>query len=231
MTTATAIQTIADLVRYHRELVRTQKNFALGRMKTIAIGPSRDWRPPAGDPYIAKYGRLIELRDRMLPIAQSGDSSDSQILVTNALRDERGQVKLPDLPDPDWQRPALLREEIEGGKAVETIVEGRKVTHYVPIERDPARDRPPMIPQRLTDRCEQAGGEPAVIEGTNFLLFQPVLRIVYQPEIANRLIGSAWNLDFTPDLEGKSATLLVDYKTGEMFFLYGRHDIFSAMGE
>jgi len=208
MTTAT--QTPADLVAYQRELVRTGNYLNLGRMQKIAVGPSADYAPP-DDPIIRKYGRLIDLRDRPVRIGQSRDGG--QILIAGQLTDRQGRVALPDLPDPEFKPKPWTPDEI-----------AQKV------KRDPAKDQPPMIVQRLTDRCEQAGGQPAALEGTNFLIFQPVLRATFQPELGGQLAGTAWLIEFSPSYQQHTA-LLVDHKTGEMFFLYGRPEISSAAGE
>lgn len=216
--------TPAGLIEYQRELVRTGKTIPLGRMQKIAIGPSRDYTPPPDDPYIQRYGRMIELRDRFLPIAQSPDRS--LVLVTAPLLDRQGQVRLPDLPDPDWKPPAPTLEEIEGRE--ERDPKTGKMRRVL-VERAAAAQ--PMLAQRLTDRCEIAGGQPAVLEGTNFLVFQPVLRVAFQPEIENRLLGTAWTMEFFPDAEGKHCAFLVDAKNGECHFLFGRYDIFTPAGE
>lgn len=198
--------TAADLIRYQRDLVRTGNHLPIGRMQKISIGPSADWTPPPGDPYIQKFGRMIDLRKNMLPIAHSPDKQ--MILVPGVLSDENGAARLPDVPDPTWQAAPWTEEESGN-----------------PSSRDIAKDTQRMIPQRLTDRCDQYLGKPAFVERTSLLVFQPVVRIAFQPEIEGRLVGTAWWLDCSADFEGKSATLLIDHKTGEWFFLYGRYEI------
>ena len=217
MATRALTMTPADEIAYQNELVRTGNTLPLGRMQKIAIGPSANWQIP-DDPYIRQYGRLIELRDRMLPIAQSPDKR--AVLINAPLGGPNGIPRLPDLPDPSWASGAPSQEEIEG----KLVSDGHGGEKRVLVELDPARITPRMIEQRLTDRCEMYEGRPAVLAGTDFLIFQPVLKVAFQPEIENRLVGTAWTLDFEP-VEGKHCTLLIDHKTGECHFLYGRYDI------
>lgn len=231
---ATATQTPADLLSYQRELVRTGNYIALGRMLKISIGPSADYAPP-DDPIIRRWGRMIDFRNYSLPIAQSVDRSI--VLVTAPLAGPGGAVHLPDLPDPDWKRPELTREEIEG-REVKQVVDGREYTTRQPVAPDPAKHSPPMLVQKLTDRCEQMDGRPGVMAGTDFLMFQPVLRVVFQPEIEKRLTSTAWILNFCGpdgslllDMERRCCSLLVDHKTGECHFFGGRYDIFSGLGD
>jgi hypothetical protein len=206
--TATARNTDADLIQYQRDLVRTQKYIPLGRMLKIAIGPSDNWRPPEGDTFLAKYGRYIDLRNSYLPIAQAGEL----LLVTSEMVQPDGRVGLSDVPDPDWA-PAAWTEEEATGKT----------------PRDPAKDRPPFLQQRLTDRCEMMGGQPAVLEGTDFLIFQPVLRVVFQPEENKKLNADVWVLVFKPKA-GRHCAFLVDHKTGECHFFGGSFEVQTAPG-
>lgn len=226
MAPATALSSgPADLIAYQNELVRTQQAIPLGRMQKIAVGPSANWQG-SDDPWVRKFGRLIELRDRVLPIAQTTDRAMVLIMAPLRDRDEKGAPRLPDLPDPNWTPGAPTREEIEG-----TLVpDGHGGQKRVLID-NPAKVTAPMVPQRLTDRCEMMDGRPAVLTGTHFLIFQPVLRVSFQPEIQNRLVGTAWTLEFQPDESGRHCCLLIDHLTGESHFLYGKYDIASAGGE
>jgi len=224
----TAVQTDADLIAYQRELVRTGNYFPIGRAQKISIGPSADWQAPASDPVIARFGRLIDFRDKFLPIAQSKDKT--LLLATSPLPAQpEGRIGLPDLPDPTWSAPTLTREEIEGVEKTR-VVDGRREVYRELPPFDAARRLAPFVPQRLTDRCEMVGGQPAVMQGTDFLIFQPVIRIAFQPELENRVIGSAWVIEFSP-VGDRHCAFLVDHKTGESFFFGGRYDIFTAVGE
>jgi hypothetical protein len=197
-----ALNTDADLIQYQRDLVRTQNCFPLGRALKIAIGPSDHWRPPQMDPYVAKYGRLLELRGNPLPIAQQA----GQMLVMAALFAD-GRVGLPDIPDPDWTPPQWTEEEVTGK-----------------VPRDRAKDKPAMLTQRLTDRCEMVDGSPAVMHGTDFLVFQPVISVTFQPELNKEMVPEVWIAEFRP-LAGRHCALLVDHKTGESFFFGGTFEI------
>jgi hypothetical protein len=201
--------TETDLIQYQRDLVRTMNFVPLGRALKIAIGPSGNWRPAQMDPYVAKYGRLLELRHSPLPIAQNA----GQVLALAPMVQPDGRVGLPDIPNPDWM-PAAYSEDEVTGKA----------------KRDPAKDRPPMLTQRLTDRCEMVDGQPAEMAGTHFLIFQPVLTVAFQPELEKEMASDVWTLEFRPH-SGRHCALLVDHKTGETFFFGGAFDIRTASGK
>lgn len=206
-----------DILAYQSELVRTGNYHPLGRMQKIAIGPSGDYTPPPDDPYIAKYGRLIELRESFLPIAHSPDRS--MILVTAPLLDRNGYVGLPDLPDPGWIPGPPSEEEILGR---EEIRDGRKVrVAYTDLDRV----KPKMIPQRLEDRTSVR------LDGSNYLVFAPLERVTFQPEIDNRTVGTAWWIDCKLNpADGTHPTLLIDQKTGEVHFFGGRYSIEAPSG-
>ncbi len=204
MGTKTLTMSPADLIAYQRELVLTGDYLPLGRMQKISIGPNAAYVPPA-DPYIERFGRMIELRSRFLPIAQSRDRS--LVLVTAPLPVENGRAVLPDLPDPTWEVEPWSEDEVTGT-----------------IARDASKDAPRMIPQRLEDRTRER------LQGTNLLVFQPVIRIAFQPEINNRLASTAWTIECLPDPSGVHTAFLVDAKTGECFFFGGRYDISGARG-
>lgn len=198
---------IADMVRYQRMLVRTKDYHRLGLAKKISIGPSEHWKAPAfPDAYVARYGRMIDLGRMPIPVAQSVDGSI--LLFTRPLMHDRDYVGLPDVQDPSWAPVSWTTAE-----------------SINPSLRDPAKDRTPMIPQRLTDRCEQQDGHPAEIPGTNFLVFQPLRQVVVDmPQLGTGIV------EFFPDSEGRSASLLIDHRTGEAIVLFGRFDFTGAAG-
>ncbi|MGH8135066.1 MAG: hypothetical protein ACRER4_01865 [Steroidobacteraceae bacterium] len=201
----TLTMTPADVLEYQRELVRTHDYLPVGRMQKISIGYNAGYQPPPADPYIQKFGRMIELRDRFLPLAQSRDRS--QLLVTAPLPIENGRVVLPDLPDPTWKPEEWSNDEVTGVSA-----------------RDAAKDQVRMVPQRLEDRSSER------LQGTNMLVFQPVIRLAFQPELENRLQSTAWTAECRPDSSGKGTALLVDMKTGECFFFGGRFEFSGGRG-
>lgn len=222
---AALTMTPADILKYQSELVRTGKGLPLGRMIKIAIGPSDDFRQTPADGFIKKYGRLIDLRDRFLPIAQSADRT--MILVTAPLRGRDGRVGLPDVPDPEWVAPPRSKEEMEG---VERVHNGRKY-RISPGDKDPytgqivpgvdvSRYKARMLPQLLRDRTD------VMLEGTNFLIFAPVVHIAFQPELGGELAGTVWTIDCLPNPADRTLmTLLVDERTGETHFFGGLFDI------
>jgi hypothetical protein len=196
-----------DVLAYQNELVRLHNFHALGRMQKIAIGPNDAWKPPATDGYIGKYGRLIDLRERMLPIAQSPDGG--MVLVLAPMLDRDGRVTLPDLPDPGWRSEPWTTEEVTG--AVQR-----------PVEKDTAR----KIPQLLRDRAE------GKLEGSNFLVFSPVLHVTFQPELNQLMQGTIWLIDFRYNPADRThPTLLIDEQTGETHFYGGLHMISTGAGE
>jgi hypothetical protein len=100
----------------------------------------------------------------------------------------------------------------------------------------PDRGTVPMLPQRLEDRCEWVDGKPGALEGTNFLVFQPVLVIAYQPEVIvdgrSQLEASMWTIrciaddgSLLLDSSGQCATLLIDPRTGETHFFGGVYNV------
>ena len=197
----TLSMTPADLLKYRNELTRTGNYLPLGRMRTIAIGPCATYTPPANDPIIKRRGRMIDLSGQWLPIAQAPDKA--MILVTSTLRDAQNRVALPELADPDW-RAADYTEDEATLKAV----------------RPEYKDKVRMIPQRLEDRTND------VLEGTNFLVFQPVLRITYQPELLDKgkshgFQPAEWKIEFRPDAGGVHCAFLCDPGTGECHFFGG----------
>ena len=195
---ASLTQTPADVLKLQNDIVRTKKYISMGRMRTIAIGHNSKYVPPPDDPIIKQRGRMIDLSMQFLPIAQ--DPNSKMILITAPLLRKDGTVGLPDLVDPTWRAEAWSEEEVKNYEL-----------------RDPAKDRARLIPQRLEDRTNEMMG--------NFLVFQPVLRITYQPEITGGdkqgFQPYEWRITFAPDHDGVLCALLVDPKTGESHFFGG----------
>jgi hypothetical protein len=215
MATAPTVATPADILKYRNDLVRTGKYFPLGRMQKIALAPAKGWAPNPSDPIMSRYGRFIELRDSFLPIAHSPDRS--MILVTAPLLNAAGRVELPDLPDPTWVRPTPTKEEIEG---VDVVDPATGKTHREFPKRDPARFQPRMVKQSLFDRAE------GFLSGTNFLIFSPVVSIVFQPEQDGKMIGDMWLIQAKYNAaDNTHPTLLVDRGTGETHFFGGVYQI------
>lgn len=210
--------TPANILKYQNDLVRTGLGLPLGIAKKIAIGPAAGYTPPANDPFIKMYGRLIDFRDRGLRLMHSPDRS--MILVANPMITRDGYVGLPDVPVPEWIAPPKTEEEITGREVVDSVTGAR---HREPVFSDHAA---PMIPQRLEDRTNE------LLEGTNFLVFAPVLSVAFQPEYQGDTIGTVWVIDcFHNPADRTTPTLLVDRKTGETHFFGGLYDIKRAVGE
>lgn len=235
MGTKTLTMSPTDLLDYRDTLVRTGKFLPLGRMRTIAVGPCDTYTPPLNDPIISGWGpqpqrnargRMMDLTGQWLPIGQATDNKDL-ILCTAPLRRKDGYVGLPDLVDPTWHAPDFTTEEAENPDCdanclkVWDIKDGERVPHqHVNLRGD--KDKPRLIPQRLEDRTNDR------LAGTNFLVFQPCLRITYQPEeikAGERNFKPAeWKIEFRPDNSGTYCAFLVDQKTGVCHFFGGIPD-------
>jgi hypothetical protein len=230
MATRTLTMTPVDLFKYHNELVRTGKVLPLGRMRTIAVGPCDTYTPPANDPIINGYGpqpqrnargRMLDFSGQWLPIAKA---QDSMILVTAPMIRKDGYVGLPDLVDPLWRAADYTEEEAANPDCDSDcrkqwdVVDGKRVPHvHIKLRGD--KDTPRMLPQRLEDRTNDR------LAGTNFLVFQPVLRITYQPESlkadTHGFQPTEWKIEFRPDAGGVHAAFLVDPTNGECHFFGG----------
>lgn len=207
-----------DILKYQNDHVRTNKCFPLGRVKMISIGPNIKCPINPDDPIMAKWGRLMQLRDRPLPISQSLDRS--MILVNAPLLDADGRVALPDVPDPTWVRAPLTDEELYGK---EMVHKETNKPYRVTVKRDPALDRPGMCEQGLRARAE------GFLFGTRFYAFSPVLSIAFQPY---EDLGTFWAVDCRyNEADRTHATLLIEAQTGEVHFFGGLYDIVRASGE
>lgn len=230
MTAATI--TTADVLKFQNDMVRTGNYEPLGRMQKIAIGPNALWNPAvkaAHDPILQKFGRFIELRNAPLPIGQTRDRS--QLLICAPFPTDGNGVVLPDLPDPEWVAPAPTKEEIEGVEVEKEIKDAsgkvvgtRKVREF---PKESPRHNVKMLKQSLFDRAD------SYIDGTNFLVFSPVLKVTFQPELNKRMVGDAWVITaMNPDgslkinpYDNSHLSLIVDRKTGEAHFYGGLFEI------
>jgi hypothetical protein len=224
MSSKTLTLSPADLLKYRNDLVRTGKFLPIGRMRTIALGPCASYSPPANDPIIRIRGRMIDLSGQYLPIGQVATDDGSLVLCTSTLTNRDGYVGLPDLVDPTWRAADFTEEEamnpdcdVDCRKQTD-IKDGKRVPH-VHIRLRAGKDKPRLIPQRLEDRTNDR------LEGTNFLVFQPVLRITYQPEKLkageHTFEPAEWKIEFRPDSSGTHCAFLADPKTGECHFFGG----------
>lgn len=210
--------TPADLIGYQRDLIRTKQYRPIGRIKMIQFdAASADWIAPPDEPFIAQFGRLMDFRHNLLPLAESLDGTLLLPTAPMLVRDAQGvRVGLPDVPDPNWKPDLWTAEESRG----ET-------------KRDPLKDQARMIPQRLEDRAEKPGGRLGVLEGTNFLVFQPLVEIMFQAEILGQMVPGLQKIRAYPDTTENPARhmcLLVDSKTGETLFFGGRYELESGVG-
>lgn len=231
--TQTVTMTPADIFRYQNDLARTGKCLPLGRMRTVAVGPCESYTPPPGDPIINGYGpqpqrnargRMLDLSNQWLPIGQAPDKGMIVCLAPMIRKD--GYVGLPDLVDPTWRAPEFTAEEAMNPDCDANCRKvwdidpktGQRIEHkHVNLRAE--KDKPRMIPQRLEDRTNDR------LAGSNYLVFQPVLRITYQPEsLDGKEHGfqpAEWKIEFRPDTGGVACAFLVDVKNGECHFFGG----------
>lgn len=228
--TLTATQ--ADLIGWQNDVIKKGQYESLGRVMYISVGDSADYTPPPNpDNYLKRYGRLMTFRRCMLPIALSNDNTQllitAPLLVSRCPRCKAQQISagpgtciceqcllaysatpvadLPDVPDPLWVSPERTSDEIQG---------------KVPVA--PEKIHSPMLPQRLIDRCEQKDGRPALLSGSDFLVFQPVVRIAYQAETLGMLTAAAGMISCGPGAGGLQTALVIDRFTGEAHFIGGK---------
>jgi len=230
-TRTTLTMTPADLFKYQNELVRTGKVLPLGRMRTIAVGPCDTYTPPKNDPVISGYGpqpqlnargRMLDFTGQWLPI---GRMDNNYPVVTAPMIRKDGYVGLPDLVDPLWRAADYTPEESANPDCDSDcrkqwdVVDGKREPHkHIRLRGD--KDKPRLIPQRLEDRTNDR------LQGTNFLVFQPVLRLTYQPEELKSgdqhgFKPAEWKIVFQPEMNGTHAAFLVDPTTGECHFFGG----------
>jgi hypothetical protein len=207
--------TPADLITYMREKIRTHDFEPLGRITEIAIaGDAARWvNPNPADPILSRWGRLMRFRNQPLGLAQTLDRTC--LLPIGPIASPSGALGLPDLPDPRWTPPAWTKEETEGT-----------------VERPIEKDQPRMIPQRLEDRADRGpNGGLGRLEGTNFLVFSPVINVTFQAEQDRKLVAQMWQIIGQHDPATQThLTLLVDAATGEALFYGGRYDILANEG-
>lgn len=215
--------TIADVLNYQDELVRTKQYEYLGKAKLVVLEAAQDANVPS--PAITRsVGVRLDWRneelpqggvaENFLPIAQSRDHA--MLLCLGAVRRRDGKVGLPDLPDPEW-RPRMPKPEEVCPPQVGIDKHGRPI--YGPAWQG---ESPRMIPQRLEDRMS------GYLKGTSLMIFQPVHQILFQPELDKNLQADYWVIK---GLSADGSTLcpktgthlafLVDSKTGAAYFWGG----------
>jgi len=222
--TASLTNSPADILKFQNDCVRTGQVEPLGRMQKISIGPNASWSPKTQDATMQKFGRFIELRDQPLPIAQSLDKS-MLLVCAPLLHKVSGRVELPDLPDPNWAPGQATKEEVEGMEVVRHGVTVRAFPNDKDWPGGPVTSNrvAPMVKQDLVARAE------GFLEGTNFLIFSPVLRVTFQPEINKRMTADAWIIECKHDPATRTdMALLVDRATGEVHFFGGRFEILGS---
>lgn len=212
---------LEEILKYQDDLVNSGNYDFLGRCKRIVLEAEKDSRTQPNF-VTQKLGHILEWYDlphpkggmvrTYLPIGQSRDRKMILALEPILKRDFQGrlteQVGLPDMPDPSW-KPGQPRNTQEAEEEAERI---RKGVIPFPIA--------PMIPQDLNQLTNK------IIQGTDILVFQPVVQVLFQPVINEALQATYWTLLFSFDPASRTwPALLVDRKTGAAHFFGGKYEI------
>jgi len=210
-----------DIFKFQNETVAAGNYEFLGRCKKIVLEAEEGARTQA--PHVtAKIGHVLDWYDtphpqggtvrNYLPIGQTRDHKMILALEHVVKRDFQGrltpEVGLPDMPDPGW-KPMQPRNTEEA----EALEEARRKGEVGVLMA-------PMIPQDLNQLTSK------IVGGTEFLVFQPVVQILFQPEINGALQATYWTLlcSFDPATRTEPA-FLVNRRTGEAHFFGGRFEI------
>lgn len=207
---------LPDMLEYQRTLAQTRNYEYLGLMKRVVLEAEKDARTQAPG-VTSKLGHCLEWYDQRhpkggtirqyMPIAQSIGGAMILCLEPLLRRDLLGrlipgQVGLPDMPDPSWKPRQARKDEIESGRF------------------DADATDPSMIAQNLGELTDH------IVDGTEIYVFQPVVQVLFQPEINKQLQPTYWTLlfDFDPATNTHPA-FLVDRKSGECAFYGGKHHL------
>ena len=213
--------TLEEIFKYQNQLVDTGNYEFLGRMKRIVLEAEQDARTQAPG-ITSKIGHVLEwynqphprggMIQNYVPIAQSRDHKMVLALEPILKRDLMGrltpEVGLPNMPDPSWkpQSPKNTKEAEEWARLA--AAEGRNVSD------------PTMIAQDLNQLTQK------MLQGSEYLVFQPVVQVLFQPVVGDALQATYWTLLFSYDPASKTyPAFLVDRKTGEAHFYGGKYEI------
>lgn len=223
---STAVQPIArpglsapleDILKYQRQVVDSGEYEFLGRMKRIVLEAERDARTQSPG-VTEKLGHVLEWYNQRrpnggqilnyLPIGQTRDRKMILALEPVVKRDAIGrltaEVGLPDLPDPQWKPRQVLNTE----QAEKWAASG-----------DLAAD-PSMISQDLNQLTN------TIVTGSEYLVFQPIVQVLFQMSIGDVLQAEYATLLFSYDKATDThPAFIVDRKTGEAHFYGGKYEI------
>ena len=203
---------MADVLAYQDQLVNAGQYEYLGRMKRIVLEAEAGARTQAAG-VTNKMGHCLEWYDARhpkggtirsyLPIAQSPDRKMVLAIEPLLKRDLIGrltqEVGLPDMPDPNWKPRNPTEQEVKDGWFGED---------------------PTLIAQDLNQLTDK------MIAGSEILVFQPVVQVLFQPEINGALQATYWTLLFSFDPATKThPAFLVDRRTGAAHFYGGKFEI------
>jgi len=209
---------LADILAYQRALVDTGQYEYLGRMKRVVLEAEEGARTQAAA-VTSKLGHCLEWYDQRhpkggtirnyVPIGQSPDRKMILALEPILKRDLLGrltpEVGLPDLPDPTW-KPGQAWGSTSEYEAL--VAKG-----FNPLD-------PPMVAQNLNQLSDK------IVAGTNFLVFQPVVQVLFQPEINQVLQATYWTLLCSYDAATQThPALLIDRVTGAAHFYGGKFEV------
>jgi len=205
-----------DIFKYQNELVRTAQFDYLGRLKRIVLEAEEGART-LGDNVTSKIGHVLEWYNQphpkggyvqqYLPIGQSRDRQMVLALEYVVKRDLNGrltpEVGLPDMPDPQWKpRMPKNTQEAEDWQALGTV------------------QHPDMIRQDLNQLTNK------IVQGSDFLVFQPIAQVLVQLAISGELQAEYATLKYQFDPVTRTyPAFLVDRNTGEAHFVGGRYEL------
>lgn len=208
---------LEEIFKYQRQLVDTGNYEFLGRMKRIVL-EAEEGTPTQPQSVTSKLGHVLEWYNQRhpkggavqnyVPIAQSRDHKMVLSLEPILKRDLIGrltpEVGLPDIPDPGW----APRNPVSTEEAEQWAREGVSGSD------------PTMIAQDLNRLTQK------MLHGSEYLVFQPVVQVLFQPVIGEALQATYWTLLFSYDPATRTyPAFLVDRVTGEAHFYGGKFEI------
>lgn len=213
--------TLADIFDYQRRMVDTNNFEFLGRMKRIVLEAEENARTQPQN-VTDKLGHVLEWYNQphpkggvvqnYLPIGQTYDRKMLLALEYAMTRDLNGrltpEVGLPYMPDPSWKPQNPVSTE----QAEEWAAEAAQGLRTI--------GGPPMIPQNLNQLTNK------MIQGTQFLVFQPIAQVLVQLAIGGELRAeyATIKMQFDPATRTWPA-FLIDRQTGEAHFYGGRYEL------
>ncbi|HLW53238.1 MAG TPA: hypothetical protein VKW06_10385 [Candidatus Angelobacter sp.] len=212
---AAEISNPADVLRWQAEQIQQGQYDLLGRVWVIVLAdaaggnlPAKAIRNVLGN-RLEFYGYDGRSGNPLLPrIAATKDKGT--LLLLDPFTRQDGAVGLPDIPDPTWEPPIPTAAQLAFDPSKQ-----KKEKPYIP-------PRPAMIRQELAERAR------AMLKGTRYMVFGPVMQILVRPEG----IPDGWILQCGGEVHsGRSMELIVNLDTGAAFLYGGRYQIHRPGGQ